>query len=172
VVADAELAREEVIHRQLLRGVVRHDDAGVAGEAGRARLHVIRDEADVVSLQLLVDAPARVAGVLRLRHRRPCRGVDEEALAAVVVFHRQCRPLHILAAVLDREETEHVVERPVLHHQDNDVLDLLQVFVGRCHRHPRLLAAARVPDSASSSALWRRTFAQRSLKPARNPIVA
>jgi hypothetical protein len=135
VVADAELAGQELVDRQVLGRVVRHHEPGV-GASRLPRLHEVRDEAAAVVRQLLVDAPAGVARVLRLLHRRPRRRVHVVGLTAVLVAHRERRALDVGAALLDRQEAEHVVERPVLHHQDDDVVDLAEVVVGLRHAAP------------------------------------
>ena len=156
VVADAELAREEVVDGQMRGRVVRHHDAGV-GAAALAGLHEVRDEAAGVARELLVHAPARVARVLRLGHRRPRRRVDGERLAAIVVLHRERRPLDVGASLLDRQEAEHVVERPVLHHQDDDVVDLAEVLVGLGHACASRLdcAAVRIRRGAMAPPFFR-----------------
>ena len=157
VVADAELAREEVVDGQMFRRVVRHHDAGV-GAAALAGLHEVRDEAAAVVGELLVHAPTRVARVLRLGHRRSRRRMNVERLAAILVLHRRRGPLDVFAALVDREEAEHVVERPVLHHQDDDVVDLAEVVVGLGHARTRGAdcAAVRIRRGAIAPPLFDR----------------
>jgi hypothetical protein len=48
----------------------------------------------------------------------PCR---------VLVPHRGLEPVHLRVDPLELQVPEHVVERPVLHHQDDHVVDLPEV---------------------------------------------
>ena len=133
LVADAELLGEVRVHRELRGGVVGHDDPRVAHERTAAGLHVVADEAGALVLQLLVDAPARVAWILRLHELGARGGMDAVRLAPVLVLHLEGWTLDVVAMLLDRQEAEHVIERAVLQHQDDDVVDLLKVLVRCCH---------------------------------------
>jgi hypothetical protein len=55
------------------------------------------------------------------------------------------------------EVAEHVIERAVLHHHDDDVLDPGQVLIGDAHDAPRVLAAERLrglEPTAGSVRCW------------------
>ena len=58
-----------------------------------------------------------------------------DSVLPACVFDIVCRePVDVVAPAFERQVAEHVVERPVLHHQDDDVLDLLEVLGVRVRR--------------------------------------
>jgi hypothetical protein len=69
--------------------------------------------------------------------------VDRVAPTRVLVGHPRSKAIYVVASTLEREVTEHVIERAVLQHQYDDVLDPLETAAhGIRHRTPRCLAAS------------------------------
>jgi hypothetical protein len=100
-----------------------------------------RDEpVHLPAADLLIDGSARVIGILgrcELRARQVMDGIVD---APVAVLELGLQPVDV-GATGEREVAEHVVEGAVLEHQDDDVLDLVQVARGFGHR---LLLAGRL----------------------------
>jgi len=120
-----------VVDGQVAAVVVAHHD--VDELRLRAALRKVGDEAAHVVRDLLGDAGAAVAWVLVLRQGRTLEVPNLVALALVAVRHARLQAVDVRAGALEAEVAEHVVERAVLEHEDDDVLDLLQVgrgFVG------------------------------------------
>src|SRR5262249_42662766 len=90
-------------------------------------------EAAVVVLELLVDRRAAVRGVLRLRQARVDELVHAEAKAVVLrelparvrvrVRHLRRQAVELRPPAREPQVPEHVVERPVLHHPADEVVD-------------------------------------------------
>jgi hypothetical protein len=59
--------------------------------------------------------------------RRGLEVADRVPASAVVVGELCPQPVDVVAAPLERQIPEHVVKRAVLEHQDDDVVDLLQI---------------------------------------------
>jgi hypothetical protein len=51
----------------------------------------------------------------------------------VLVGHLGSKPVDVGTLAVEAEVAEHVVERPVLHHEDDDVLDLVESGDGLVH---------------------------------------
>ena len=134
-VAHAVRAREEVVDREVLGRVVAHRQR--APLLGRLLLaDEVLDEPAVAVRELLGDRGRPVLGVEALVERLPRpveRGLagperkHRDPLPAVVLVPLVAvQPVHVRQPVA-LQVAEHVVERSVLHHQDDDVVDLPQV---------------------------------------------
>jgi hypothetical protein len=117
-----------VIDRYIWRAVVAHHagripvlDAAACERAGEARDETVhRTAAD-----LQVDRGGGVIGIIG--NRRAVEVVDGIAAPVLLVGELPAQTVDIAAGALEREIAEHVIKRAVLEHQDDDVLDLLQV---------------------------------------------
>src|SRR5439155_13194838 len=78
--------------------------------------------------ELLVCAPAGVTRILGLDKLRRSRLVHVVPLTVHLVEEAGAEAVDVAATFVDAEEAEHVIEGPVLHHQDDDVVDLLEVL--------------------------------------------
>lgn len=151
MVADAKAVGKIRVDRQLLRGVVRHDNTGrVTFERRlRSRLAVVRREAAHRTIgDLLVDAPTRMARILSLHQLRHLRRMHRVALPASGVLELGRRALNVGSPELGAQKPEHVIERSILEHQRNDVIDLEQVFECVVSDHPRRRFGAALCASA------------------------
>ena len=140
VVADSEVRCQCVQHGKLARGVALHDLTGVCLTA---RPRIVGDEPGVVDRG--VWTARRISGsgagqllqhveelVQRIQGHRDVRALGHRvALSRVVIRLRTGEPIdrglrvgHRVGA-RDARETEHVVERAVLQHQHEDVVDQL-----------------------------------------------
>jgi hypothetical protein len=119
-------------HRQFVRREVVHDLARVlhvpalrevALHETLHRRHAARCRVAVEDLQ--IDARKMMVWIgieLSLKFRQRCRGCCFTGRVRVGL-----RPVESIDAWVGRfERTEHVIERPVLHHQDDDVLQPVQ----------------------------------------------
>ena len=121
-----------VVHRQVPVGVVAHHVAGMHLGRAASLVHVGLDKAAVLVLQLVVDRAATVRGILRfgqLRHRQLVHTETEPVvlreLPAVIVVdvrHPRLQPVQLRTPARQPQISEHVIERAVLHHQDDDVI--------------------------------------------------
>ena len=98
----------------------------VLDAAARERVGEVRDEAvHRAAADLQVDRGGRVIGIIG--NRRAVEMVDGIAAPVVLVGELPAQTIDIAAGALKREIAEHVIKRAILEHQDDDVLDLLQV---------------------------------------------
>jgi hypothetical protein len=118
-----------VVDREVASVVVAHDH--VHELRLLAFLREVGDESAHVPAHLLGDAGAAVARILVLRQRRPLEVANLVRLAAVDVCHARLQAVDVGPAGLDRQVAEHVVERAVLEHEHDDVVDLAEVLKGR-----------------------------------------
>jgi hypothetical protein len=101
----------------------------VAGEVG--------DEPAAVVAELLVDTRARVIGILCLAGERGAPAERMHRMRRAVrrdVGLPAGEPVYVVATV-ERQVSEHVVERAVLEHQHDYVLDLLKILHARVNAH-------------------------------------
>ena len=139
-IADGKLARQMVVRRQVAAVVVAHDHVDELRLL--ALLREVGDEAAHVVADLLGDARAAVAGILVLRERCPLEVPDLVVLAPIDVRHARLQPVDVGPPRFERQIPEHVVERPVLEHEHDDVVDLAEVGEGRVGREPPRVCAA------------------------------
>jgi len=125
-VADAEPPREKVVDRKLLAVVVAHDDDRLDRARICSRLDVVGGEAAVPARELLVHARARVARVLLLCEGRPLEPEDGVRATVVLVRHAVAQAVDVEPVLLEVEVAKHVVERAVLEHEHDHVLDVVE----------------------------------------------
>lgn len=117
-----------IVDRDVSAVVVTHHTAWVRVGPAAAREcgDEARDEAvhpAVADLQ--VDRPAGVVGIVR--YRGVVEMMDRIFSPAVLVGELRSQAIHVPAARLEREVSKHVIERPVLEHQHDYVIDLPEV---------------------------------------------
>ena len=145
-----------VVGRQVAAVVVAHDD--VDELRLRALLREVGDEAAHVVRDLLGDAGAAVAGILVLRERGPLQVPDLVRLALVAVRHARLQAVDVGPPRFEAEVPEHVVERPVLEHEHDDVVDLAEVGEGRVGRGRHVgRRASRPSHGQKRSVTWSAT---------------
>ena len=155
MVADAEVGREVVVDRELRGGVVGHHRPRRVALQRRLRARrpvVLGEPAHRAAGDLLLDVDVPVPRILRLDQRRALRPVHRPALAVRLVRQPLAQTLQIGAAAVDREVAQHVVERPVLHHQDDDVVDLGDKVAADRHRPGQSSLRARADLTQSDQA--------------------
>ena len=106
---------------------------------------------------LLGDARAAVAGILVLRERCPLEVPDLVVLALIGVRHARLQPVDVGPRRFERQIPEHVVERPVLEHEHDDVVDLAEVGEGRVGRSRCGLCARALAIGQKRSDTWSAT---------------
>jgi hypothetical protein len=83
-------------------------------------------------------------------NRRAVEMMDGIAVPVVLVGELWTQTIDVTAATLKRQIPEHVIERAVLGHQNDDVVDLLEVVHADLLSHPR--PCGRVWRSSSMAA--------------------
>ena len=129
-VAHAEVLGQVVVDGEIRAVVVLHDHAriGVGDVAALERVSEARREpVHLAAADLKVGLGRGVVGIpVRIRDVSGRRVRDRILLAVRRVRHPRLEAVDFVAAVLERQVAEHVVKRPVLQHQHDDVLDVLQ----------------------------------------------
>ena len=109
-----------------------HHDAriGILDPASDKRLRIARREPiHRAAVDLPIDRRRRVLGIPTLIGEvRRAEMVDRVAPAPEVVSHPWPKTINLVAATLEREVTEHVIEGAILQHQHDDVLDPLKTI--------------------------------------------
>lgn len=117
-----------IVDRDIGGVVVTHHPARIPipDTAARERIGEARDEAvHRAPTGLQVDRAGGVIGIIR--DRRAAEMVHGIAAPAVLVGELRPQTVDIAAATLKGQVPEHVIKRAVLEHQDDDVVDLVQV---------------------------------------------
>jgi hypothetical protein len=114
-----------VVSWQVRSCVVAHHEIDVG--RFRTRLGVVRYKAGHPIGDLIGGAGAAVTRVLGFGQRGALKVADPVLLALIRVRHRGLQTVNVGSAGLETEIPEHVVERAVLEHQDDDVVDLFEV---------------------------------------------
>ena len=143
-VTDAELLREVVEHGQVGGVVIAHHDARIAilDAARSKRLRIARGKPiHRAPVDLPIDRRRRVLRIPTFIGKvRRAETVNRVAPALEVVSHPWPKTINLVAATLEREVAEHVIEGAILQHQHDDVLDPIKaVGLSDSHRPPRLL---------------------------------
>jgi hypothetical protein len=135
-ITDGKLTGQMIVDRDVRAAVVTHDRRRVCvlglealqrrGVAGRKAIHV-------AAANLHVDCTGGVVGVLG--NDRRAQMVDRIRAALMLVGQPFPQAIDVTTATLKRQIAEHVVEGAILHHQDDDVVDLLKVGPAGLLRH-------------------------------------
>ena len=141
-VADAELAREKVIHRQVGAIVIAHHQARI-GVIGMG-LRVVADEAAIIVLQLARHRGPRMAGILAGRQCSALQMVDGIGHASVHVDVFAAQAVDLRAPAFQAQVAQHMVEGTVFHHQHDDMVDARQLAV--CHVSSGRRQESALPD--------------------------
>ena len=135
MVAHAVVASKVVVYGQFLAVVVTHHKARVRLWASGSE---IRYEATVVVPELAIHMTPAMFGIEPFQPGATER-VHGIGAPVVLVGHARFQPLHLGHHAVQLQIAQHVVERAVLHHQNDDVIDLAEVPSARTsQRNPAL----------------------------------
>jgi hypothetical protein len=142
-IAHRELPGEVIVDRDIGGVVITHHarripilNAAARERAGKARGETVHRAA----ADLQINRAGRVIGIIG--NRRAAEVMDGIAVPVVLVGELWTQTIDITAATLKRQIPEHVIERAVLEHQNDDVVDLRQVGHANLLSHHTAFAAA------------------------------
>src|SRR5690348_6524351 len=97
--------------------------------------------------------------------------VDGIPAPSVLVGHPFSQTVDVTTATLKRQVAQHVVERSILHHQDDDMVDLLKI--GRTgflhHATPQVRVLSYCVEASVSSTIPPAAAAPSAVRPQRRP---